>query len=55
MTMDPALESTGRFVGQAIWAYSGAPCNRFIEIGLTQGWHGEIAYVAYVAKVNADG
>lgn len=49
------LEAQGNHINQSIWAYSGSPCNAWIEEGLTQGYQGNIWYTWYWAYSNTSG
>jgi hypothetical protein len=55
MILNGTLESQGEHVNQSIWAYSGAPCDKWVEEGVTQGFHGQTAYLWYYAYNNTHG
>lgn len=47
-----SYEESGGHINQTLWAYSGAPCSSWQELGLTQGYHGQVAYLWYWAYYN---
>lgn len=55
MRVDPSLIAIGAHINHGIWSYSGAPCDRFVEIGITRGWKGNDLYGWYIAVDNKYG
>lgn len=55
MTMDHTLELSGNHINHTVWAASGSPCGLWVEGGVTQGYHGIIAYLWYFAYNNSNG
>ena len=49
LLVNSALEQQGYHLNQSVWSYSGSPCSAWIETGVTQGYHGEVAYTWYWA------
>lgn len=49
-----ASEQAGNHINHTLWTYSGSPCNEWIEEGVTQGYHGQVAYLWYWAYLNSD-
>lgn len=55
MTMNSTYEAQGYHINQSIWAYSGSPCNYWVETGVTQGYHTQIVYTWYHARSSSFG
>ncbi|WKK70308.1 hypothetical protein Q0F99_10390 [Rathayibacter oskolensis] len=51
LIVNGALEAQQYHANQSIWTYSSDACSAEIETGVTQGYHGQIAYVYYGAWV----
>lgn len=53
---NPQLETVGQgHINQSIWAYSGSPCDAWIEMGLTQGFTNHYEYGYYAGFKNTFG
>ncbi len=46
---DLSYEEAGGHINQTLWSYSDSPCSYWQELGLTQGYHGQVAYLWYWA------
>ena len=59
MTVTSAYEAAGYHVNHSLWSYSGPACNAspayWVEEGITQGYHGQIAYLWYYAASTSSG